>query len=302
MDKSNYEELLVQLTKGVEYLEDKPNESPKSTLNVLWYAACGQKKTVESVGEVKPEELPSLTNAQLEVLSLLISERISNVPLAYIVGIQQFMGVELKVDKRALIPRKETELLGNKALEILRENFDSESKPLVIDVCCGSGNLGLSIAYLQPNSNVWLSDLTPEAIALAKENAEHLGLEKNVKFKQSDFLKEFENEEFLGAVDLIVCNPPYISSAKVRKMHVEISNNEPSAAFDGGMMGIKIIQKLISDSHKFLKKGGSVAFEIGAGQGDFILQLLSKSDNYIDIASVKDSNGIVRVVYAKKKI
>lgn len=296
MDKSNYEELLVQLTNKVEYLQDKPNETPTSTLNVLWFTASGQQKTVEDVKDVQFDMLPVLSVDQLEVLKKLVSQRINNTPLAYVIGIEKFMGIVLKADKRALIPRKETELLGNKALEIIKD----KDSPLVIDVCCGSGNLGLSIAYYHKKAKVFASDLTTDAVELTRENTEYLGLQNRVKVKQGDFLKEFEHDQFFGLVDLIVCNPPYISSAKVRKMHVEIADNEPTEAFDGGMMGIKIIQKLISESYLFLKKGGSVAFEVGAGQGDFIMQLMSKSDKYNDICSVKDDNGIVRVIYAKK--
>jgi release factor glutamine methyltransferase len=99
---------------------------------------------------------------------------------------------------------------------------------------------------------------------------------------------------------MIVCNPPYITSAKVKKMDEEISSNEPELAFDGGMLGIKLIQKLISESPKFLKKDGWVAFEIGLGQGPFVLKFMEKSDKFRNIGTATDEDGNIRAVFAQK--
>jgi release factor glutamine methyltransferase len=113
-------------------------------------------------------------------------------------------------------------------------------------------------------------------------------------------LSAFETEEYIEKTDLIVCNPPYISSSKVQKMDSEISSNEPVLAFDGGMLGIKIIQKLISESPKFLKAGGWLIFEVGAGQGDFIAQICERSKHYQNINLIRDNSEIVRVISLQK--
>jgi len=170
----------------------------------------------------------------------------------------------------------------------------------VIDVCCGSGNLGLAIAYFNPETIVFETDLSFDAVELAQENIKHLNLEKRVKVEQGDLLSSFENEEFYNKIELIVCNPPYISTSKVTKMPAEISSNEPVLAFDGGMMGFKIIQKLISDSPRFLKNSGWLIFEVGLGQGSFIIQLMERSNHYTNITPINDNLGNIRVIKAQK--
>jgi release factor glutamine methyltransferase len=113
-------------------------------------------------------------------------------------------------------------------------------------------------------------------------------------------MSAFEEDVYNEKFDLIVCNPPYISSAKVAKMDQEISMNEPTVAFDGGMLGIKIIQKLIHDAPRFLKKGGWVAFEVGLGQGQLIYQLCERILLFSQIDTVLDNSNNIRVISARK--
>jgi release factor glutamine methyltransferase len=220
-------------------------------------------------------------------------------PLAYITGRQSFMGIELLSDKRALIPRKETEILGRRALE-LSVSIAKEQEVEVIDVCCGAGNLGLALAHFNNKVKVSASDLSNDAVNLTRDNISFLELKKRVHVIQGDLFSAFESNEYYGKAHLIVCNPPYISSAKVPKMNSEISDNEPVLAFDGGMLGTKIIFKLISEAPKFLQKGGWVIFEIGVGQGPFIFQLCERSDSYNKVESVSDDLGNMRVIMAQK--
>jgi release factor glutamine methyltransferase len=121
-----------------------------------------------------------------------------------------------------------------------------------------------------------------------------------VLFRSGDLLSAFETDDFLGKTDLIICNPPYILSSKVQKMESEISSNEPVLAFDGGMLGIKIIQKLIAEAPKFLRNDGWLVFEVGAGQGDFIIKLCQKLQSYSEIQPVTDKAGNIRVIVAHK--
>jgi release factor glutamine methyltransferase len=244
--------------------------------------------------------LPDLTDKQKEELDKLIALRLNNIPLAHITRRQGFMGLELLADKRALIPRKETEILGKKAVEI-SHTIEATGKITVIDVCCGSGNLGIAVAHYNQKCTVYATDISQEAVDLTIENIGFLNLTDRIQVRQGDLLSAFETEEFFNKINLIICNPPYIQSSKLPKMNSEIISNEPALAFDGGMLGIKIIQKLISEAPRYLVAGGWLVFEVGAGQGDFIAQLCGRSDSYGSIESVNDVSGIPRVIVAQKK-
>lgn len=279
------------------FLDDKPEETLKSTLKALWLKAAGIPVSAERAVNIS---LPDLSKIQIDYLLQLIKIRAKNMPLAYITGYQNFMGLEILADKRALIPRKETEILGRKALEISLSLSDANKKIHIMDVCCGSGNVGLAVAYYNPNCFVYSSDLSIDAVELTQENINLLNFKKRVRVKQGDMMSAFENKEEYGEFDLIICNPPYISSLKVQKMELEISLNEPKVAFDGGMLGINIIQKLISEAPKYLKKSGWLIFEVGAGQGEFLNQLLKRTQLFSHTGTVLDINGQIRVLFAQK--
>ena len=287
----------IDLKNRLHLLEDKPEETIESTLKALWFAAAGFPVSAEGALKLS---IPDLTEKQIEDLHQLIELRLNNTPLAHITKRQNFMGIELLSDKRALIPRKETELLGRKALEISKRIIKSGGKIKVIDVCCGSGNLGIAISHYNPNCNVYASDISQEAVELTRDNINFMNLNQRVHVKQGDLLSAFETDEFYEKTDMIVCNPPYILSSKVQKMDSEITFNEPVLAFDGGMLGIRIIQKLISEAPKFLTNEGWLIFEVGLGQGNFIAQLCERAQLYQLIDSVSDNSGNIRVILVQK--
>jgi release factor glutamine methyltransferase len=204
-------------------------------------------------------------------------------------------------DRRALIPRKETEILGKKALHLSLEIAKEKQKVNIIDVCCGAGNVGLALASHNINAYVYATDLSQEAVELTQENISFLNLNHRVEAKQGDLLSAFETKEYLEKIDLIVCNPPYISSSNVSKMDKEISAHEPVLAFDGGGMGINLILRLIREAPKFLTTSGWLVFEIGLGQGPFISRSCERSELYKQIESVFDDLGNIRVISAQKK-
>jgi release factor glutamine methyltransferase len=298
MDKLElFQSISNNLTDTLHLLEDKPEETTESTLKALWFSAAGYPVSAE--GSLKLP-IPDLAENQIEKLHQLIQLRLKGVPLAHITNRQNFMGIELMSDKRALIPRKETELLGRKALELSEKIVRSQGKCNLIDVCCGSGNLGIAIAKYNSDCMVYSTDLSDEAVHLAQDNVNLLNLNNRVKVKQSDLLTAFETEDYYNKIDLIVCNPPYISTTKVQKMDSEISSNEPVLAFDGGMLGIKIIQKLISDAPQFLTNQGWLIFEVGAGQGNFIAQVCERTTLYQKINLIPDKSDIIRVISVQK--
>lgn len=292
-----YQKLKHEFEHNLSILEDKPEETIDSTIKALWNKACGISISTEKASQLP---LPDLSEQQKTELIQLAAKRISGTPLAHLTGRQNFMGIELISDKRALIPRKETEILGMTALEIGRGMANNASGIMIIDVCCGSGNLGLAIASMISDAKVFSADLSPDAVELTQENINLLNLNERVQVTQSDLFGSFESEEFWGHTDLIICNPPYISSSKVLRMNSEIAENEPSMAFDGGMIGLKVIQGLIKESPKFLKKNGWLVFEVGLGQGPFVIQLCEKSNQYHTVKSVTDNSGNIRVVAASR--
>lgn len=297
MDKQEFfNKISTELENKLHFLADKPEETIESSIKALWFKAAGFPISAERAINLS---LPDLTEKQISYLYQLIQMRLENTPLAYITGRQNFMGVELLSDKRALIPRKETELLGKKALELSKEISDSNNQIYIMDVCCGSGNLGITVAHSNSNCIVYASDISHEAVELTKENINLLNLNKRVYVKQGDMMSAFEKNEYYEYFDLVICNPPYIISSKVPKMDSEISMNEPMVAFDGGMLGIKIIQKLIHEAPKFLRNRGWLVFEVGLGHGQLITQLCKRTQLYGQIETVLDDSDQIRVILAQ---
>lgn len=296
----NTKELFNQIKKEIEiplhFLEDKPEETLDSTLRACWLAASGFPRSAE---EAIKQPLPELTEKQINILHQLIEQRLENTPLAHVTGRQSFMGIELLSDKRAMIPRKETEILGKMALGISNHLAQEKKTIRVMDICCGAGNLGLTIAHYNPKAMVFATDLSEEAVALTRDNISFLKLHQRVKTESGDLFSAFDKDEYYENIDLVVCNPPYISSAKVTKMNTEISAHEPALAFDGGMFGTKIIQKLIMEAPKFLTHAGWLVFEVGLGQGEFMMRLCEDTNKYSQIKSIRDESGNIRVIAAR---
>lgn len=297
--KELYQSIRRELENNLSILEDKPEETIDSTISALWHKASGLSVSVEKASIF---QLPDLSDQQTVLLHQLLEQRLKNIPLAYLTGRQNFMGIDLICDNRALIPRKETEILGRTALEFCQKMAQKKPNVTVLDVCCGSGNLGLVLAHSLPNIIVNSSDLSLDSVDLTRDNISFLNLEDRVIATQSDLFTSYESDLYLGNIDLIVCNPPYISSSKVSKMNLEILDNEPKMAFDGGMIGLKIIQRLIQEAPRFLRKNGWLVFEVGLGQGPFVIQLCEKSNQYANIKSYSDISGNIRVIAAEKKV
>ncbi len=294
-----FTQLLSKLEENLELLPDKPEETHEATLSSLWLKAQGKSMSAERAAH---QNLSGLNPAQENLLKELLDKRLEGVPLSHITERQLFMGIELISNSKALIPRKETEILGNFAIKYLRSipRLKSNS-PIVFDICCGAGNLAIALAKKDSIIKVFASDLSEEAVSLTKENIHFHKLENQIKAFSGNLLEPFEKEEFYNKVDLIVCNPPYISDFKVPKMAKEIADYEPEMAFKGGgLLGLNIINNLIKNASRFLKKGGMLAFEIGLGQGDYIVNLCKKSGLYQRIVTEIDSNGHIRVIGAWK--
>jgi len=244
--------------------------------------------------------LPHLNPSQIELLKKSVESRLSGVPLAHITERQHFMGMDYILNKGLYIPRKETELLAKTAIETIQINFVSEKNIVIIDLCTGIGTIALAIAEYCKNATVFGSDIYEPAIYAAKLNAINFKLENRTTFYHANLFEPFELMDLKGNSSMIVCNPPYISSAKVKEMKTEIANYENEEAFDAGPLGFSVFNQLISTAPEYLQNNGYLIFECGLGQGDFLVNRIMKNQHYGEVTKVCDENGKVRVIKAKK--
>jgi len=207
-----------------------------------------------------------------------------------------FMNLDIETPAGVIAPRSETELLARAALDIV----DRTNATTVIDMCCGSGNLALAIAAADPQVRVYASDLTEEATAAARDNAERLGLGQRVTVARGDMFASLADAGLVGSVDLVVCNPPYISTGKLETVSAHLLETEPREAFDAGPYGISIHQRLIAEALPFLRSGGGLAFEFGAGQDRQVKALVARTRGYGPPEFLADEAGIPRVALARK--
>jgi release factor glutamine methyltransferase len=210
--------------------------------------------------------------------------------------ITSFMGLEFETNEEVLIPREETEILARAALGLL-DRPDSSPAPRVIDVCCGAGNLACTIAHGKPAARVWAADLTDACVRLARVNVARLGLEGRVEVRQGDLFASLI--ELGPTADLVVCNPPYISTGKLAGDSAHLLQGQPREAFDGGPYGFAIHRRVILDTPGVLRPGGWLVMEIGKGQEKQIVGLLSRSMRYEESIDFRDETGAPRVIAAR---
>ncbi|MEO6097076.1 MAG: HemK/PrmC family methyltransferase [Fibrobacteria bacterium] len=291
---SAFTELLAEVEKFWVPLPDKPEETAAGVLSALWLAAAGTPKAIQ---QALQSDLGPLDDAAGERLRGLIEQKKSGVPLAHLTGRQEFLGLELLSGPGALIPRRETEIVGKAALARIKTLAAERGSLLVVDVCTGSGNLALAYAHHEPRAKVFGADLSEEAVALARRNAGHLGLP--VEFRAGDLLAPYDNDGFVGKLDFLSCNPPYISAAKVPHMHKEISGFEPELAFNGGAFGVSVLTKLLKNAPRFLKPASWLGFEVGLGQGPALAKQLGKNPAFAEVETYADEAGEIRALLAR---
>lgn len=256
--------ILDVLTLSTSYLKDKGIENPRRQAEDLICDALDLTRVNLYVNYDRP-----LTESELDLCRSRLARRAKGEPLAYIHGEVVFYGCDLIVNKDVLIPRPETEILVDKIVHQLG-NVDLHDKVLW-DLCCGSGCLGIALKKKFPSLKVVLSDLSPAALAVAKQNAERNTVE--VEFKLGDLLDPFKGEK----ANYFVCNPPYIAEHEFPGLDKEVSQYEPKMALISGPSGLEIYQRLAEElrSHLFPKAKGW--FEIGYTQGAAIKALFHDS-------------------------
>lgn len=229
--------------------------------------------------EVEPEVLTEYERV--------LEKRAEHVPLQYITGEQEFMGMTFKVNSNVLIPRQDTETLVEEALKVIEPQME------VLDLCTGSGCILLSILKNAPTVRGTGSDVSKQALLVAKENAKLHDLE-------AEWVRGNLFDNVSGTYDVIVSNPPYIVQAEISSLMPEVAQFEPIQALDGGVDGLDFYRKITEEAPKYLKKNGYLFFEIGYDQGQEVQRLMCEA-GFMDVAVIKDLAGNDRVVKGQLK-
>ena len=233
------------------------------------------------------EEMPEKERAILEEY---VEKRLQRIPVQHILGEQEFFGLPFHVNENVLVPRQDTEVLVEKALEKLKEG------DRILDLCTGSGCILISLLHEAEKKGMKVTgsglDLSEKALALAKKNAE-----RNAVIFCSEWIKSDMFEKAEGKYDMILSNPPYIPTAEIEKLMPEVKEHDPRMALDGDRDGLKFYRILAKEAPTFLKEGGSLFLEIGAEQADDVSALLAENA-FQEIKVVKDLAGLDRVVCA----
>jgi len=235
-----------------------------------------------------------------EALERLIERRISGEPLQYILGHQEFWSINFKVDFRVLIPRPETELLVEQSLSILSEKT-FEHHPSVLEIGTGSGAIAVALAKELGHIFVVATDISRDALLLAKENAQTAGVEHQIAFVNGDLFGPLRPSREKKPFDLILSNPPYIIRHKIRTLAKEVKDYEPTTALNGGEDGLAFYRRIIPEVPSYLQAGGWLLLEVALGQGSDVSDLIEEEGGFFKPECIPDLSGIGRVVKARKR-
>jgi release factor glutamine methyltransferase len=278
--------VLEVIKKTTGFFADKGIEHPRLNAELLVGHALGLKRMQLYLKFEQP-----LTEADLEKIRPLVRRRSAREPVQYIVGETEFFGLKLKTDKRALIPRPETERL----LEIIATRLAGSPPAQVLDLGTGSGALALGLATVFPSAMVTAVDSSENALALARENAAALGFAERVKFFESDWFSALPAG---GLFELIVANPPYLSAEETAQAAPEVREFEPVGALTAGGQGLDELKKILAETPRFLAPGGLLALETGIAQHAKLLQLAAADFSLAE--SLPDLAGRDRYVLARR--
>jgi len=239
----------------------------------------------------------SLDDNQKEILSCMLERREKGEPIQYITGFTEFMGFQIKVDRRVLIPRPETEILVEQTIQFIRNSFFGKEIN-ILDLCTGSGNIAISLARSLSGNRIVASDISSQALDIARENAAVNNVQDRIIFIESELFEQgFEDKGSL--FDVIVCNPPYLKSSELDHTATELAF-EPRIALDAGKDGLLYYEKIISQAPRYLNKEGRLIFEIGFNQLNAIKEILGSCKKFVLENVVKDYNNIDRVIFLRK--
>ena len=235
-----------------------------------------------------------LTAEQMDRLMGYIEERLARKPLWHLVGSVEFYGLPIRVSDRVLIPRPETELLVERAVQE-RTRRPRQAVRYVADVGTGSGNIAIAVASAAGGTFVYATDLSPEALAVAKANARQNGVEGAICFLEGDLLEPLRAGG-RGKVDMVVSNPPYVSDADWADLPPEVRDREPRLALRGGPDGLRCLARLVEEAPSVLVPGGALLLEVGRGQAPQVRAMMERAGVYRRVETHRDYAGIDRLV------
>ncbi len=269
---------------GIKKLEDNNIDDVMFKADKLLQYVLNMNKTDLLINE------NNLVDANLEEKYLvLIDEIIQGKPLQYITNSQEFMKLNFYVDENVLIPQPDTEILVEKAIDIIKKSKNIS----ILDLCTGSGAIAVSIKKYMKNATVYALDISKKALEIAKLNAKNN--DTDIHFIESDMFENIKNIEF----DLIVSNPPYIETKELKRLPKDVQN-EPRLALDGGEDGLTYYRIIRDEGYKFLKNNGVILLEIGYNQNKTVVDLFKENNNYKNIEIYKDLSNIDRVIKIEK--
>ncbi len=225
----------------------------------------------------------------------LLHRRTEGEPLAYISGSWDFYGLHLLVNPSVLIPRIDTETLVFTALELLR---GETAEPRILDLCCGSGCIGVALAHELPSARVYLADISPDALSVARKNVALYRLGNRCVCMDADALSPPPLR--MSGFDMIACNPPYISASELEALDPSVRDWEPALALDGGEDGLVFYRSVLEHWKSVLKDDGILIFEVGEGQSEPVRQMML-DHGFASLGCALDTIGVERVVYGRKK-
>jgi release factor glutamine methyltransferase len=268
-------------------------DSPRSTAEILLAHALKVRRIDLYLHYDQP-----LNSDERDRFKTLIRRRLDREPVAYIVGCKEFWSMDLEVTKDILIPRPETECLVERALERFTQEFNLQPK-FILELGTGSGAVILALASENPRHFYWGTDISINAIHVARRNAIRHGLIARVRFIVADWLKAFRVHSDL--FDLIISNPPYVRSGDLVELEPEIQAYEPLLALNGGEDGLLGLRQIIQSAHLYLKPAGMLLLEMGADQKAQLKQIISECGQYENIVFYKDYSGHERIASMTKR-
>lgn len=276
--------ILKVLQWTMEYFRDKGLEQPRADAEVLLAHVLGWERVQLYLNYDKP-----LSSEELTLFRGFIRRRAAYEPAQYITGKQEFWSLDFEVTPAVLIPRPETEMLVEKALEIA-----GDKPSFVLDLGTGSGAIAVALAHERSGIKVIAADKSWPAIEVARKNALRNGVADRVCFMVMDLFEAMEGRQ---SFDLIVSNPPYVSDAEILDLAPEIANYEPRSALrGGGKRGLALIRKILQEFGAHLKPGGSLLIEIGLGQAEILEEGISR-DLAGSFEFIRDYSGVKRVLH-----
>jgi release factor glutamine methyltransferase len=275
-----------------QYLTDKAVDSPRLSAELILGHVL-EKKRIELYTQFDHV----VDKPRLDKLRDLVRRAGQHEPVAYLVGKTEFYSLEMAVCSDCLIPRPETELLVQRAIEFLRSRPGPHR---VLDLCTGSGCVAVALAVNCKDASILATDVCDKALAAAAQNVDRYGLTDRVKLLSGDLFDPLVPQMDEGPFDLIVCNPPYVTAAEYEKLDRNVKEYEPQRALLAGHDGLDILRRVIQQADPFLKPAGALMLEIGYQQASAVTDLIAQTGKFQDVVVHKDFQGRNRVVVARK--